>query len=209
MQDKQSSGFFNRSIVALSVMFIVPALLVVVGFFYVALQGRIPGGTDTSCERTSEDMTVRIDVYAYQSGLALFQLQTFSLSEDGSTWRELFQDDVRAPRSINCDDNIVQVSDTMLLLFNRKTVAISVDTGATWQFHHVCDEPLPIDGRCDADSINIVSIDLAENGQGRILVQESIVDEYGEPLTENGEALIKQEYALLTSDFGNTWQLEN
>jgi hypothetical protein len=211
MQNEQSLGFFNRSIVALLIMFIAPAILVVGGFFFVAMQGRIPGGSESSCEQNlSDDLRFRLEIYAYQSGLTLFELQTFSISDDnGSTWRELFEDDVRAPLAIDCENNILQLSDGIFLLFNRKTVAISPDTGLTWQIHHVCDNPRPTDNSCDADILNIVSVDIEESGQAQILIQESIVDVYGEPLTENGEALIKQEYVLSTSDLGYTWMLEN
>jgi hypothetical protein len=179
------------------------------GFFFVAMQGRIPGGTDTSCERKlAEDISIRIDVYAYQSGLSLFQLQSFYVSENASTWRKLFEDDLHAPRNIDCDNNIVQISENTLLLFNGKTIAISSDKGATWQLSSLCEESLPLKPACDADALNIASIDLEESGQGRILIEESVVDEYGEAQTENGEALVKQEFVFLTSDFGKSWLLE-
>lgn len=208
MKKEQSFGFLNRAGVALFIMVTVPSFLVIVGFIFVAMQGRVPGGTDSSCEHNISDTSkIRIDVYAYQSGLSLFQLQKFSVSEDSSSWRKLFEDDVITPHDINCDDNIVQTSDSLFYLFNQKTIAISADNGVNWNLHHVCDEPYLVDGSCNEDTLNIVSIDLAENGQGRILVQESIVDEYGVPLTENGQPLINQEFVLVTSDFGNTWEL--
>jgi hypothetical protein len=149
-------------------------------------------------------------VYGYTAGLTYYERQTFTLSTDsGRTWTTIFSDDVQAPREVSCADNIRLLDDGTLILFNSKSIALTSGSELVWQNHHVCDAPRPEDGRCDPDPLNIINVDFADGLRGMLLVQEGIVDEYGQPLFQDGNPRVSGEYRLVTEDGGQSWQLQS
>jgi hypothetical protein len=105
--------------------------------------------------------------------------------------------------------NIQQLSDEVYVLHNQKGLAITQDAGENWYTHGVCDAPRPDSGRCDADPLRFGDFSLdATTGNGNVLVNQAVVDEYGLPLTENGEVRIAETYILTTEDYGQSWQLQ-
>jgi hypothetical protein len=209
MQEAQPQGFFNRGIVGLLMLFIIPALLTVGAMFLVIAMGRIPGGTERSCERVLNDSySIRLNIYAYQSGLSLFETQTIAVSHH-RVWQDLASDTVQWPRGIDCEKNIVELSANVFLLYNEKTLALSDNAGESWQVYNVCDEPRPGSGRCDPEPLNLLDMSFAPDGSGRFTVRESITDEYGQPLYENGLPRIASQWTITTNDAGRTWMLES
>jgi hypothetical protein len=209
MQDEQPQGFFNRGIIGLLMLFTIPALLTVGAMFVVIWQGRIPGGTESSCyQALNARDTVRLDVYDYQAGLSLFQTQKISVTQNGR-YQELSSDTVQWPHGINCKDNVLLLGTGVYLIYSEKTVALSDDYGETWQVHNVCDDPRPGSGRCDAEPLNLIDLSFAEDGSGRLTVRESITDEYGQPLYENGLPRIASQWTVRTIDAGRSWTLES
>jgi hypothetical protein len=198
----QPQGFFNNAIVVLLLLFTIPMLLVVGGFVVVALQGRIPGGTTSTCERTLDDRQFRLEVYAYTAGLTPYETQSFYLDD-----QLLFEDTIQAPDTATCADNMQRLGDHYLL-FNQKTVAIINPDGSLHLQQNVCDDPRP-EGRCDVDAVNYAQIDVDSPDVLRLRVQESIVDEYGQPLFDSdGERRIIDEYLLSTNDGGQMWTID-
>lgn len=206
---QEPRGFLNNAIIGLALLFTVPALLTVGGVWLVAQQEQIPGGTETACERTlTETVVIRIEQYTYQAGLTPYEQQRFFHSQDGgTTWTLLFDDTVQAPRGLNCDDNIRVLDDGSYLLFNRKHIALSSDGGASWQTHYVCDAPRPTEERCDEEAVDFAAIEFVDGQRGNLLVQRLVVDEYGMPLSENGEPLVTSSYTLSTQDGGEHWNI--
>lgn len=213
--DEQPRGFLNRGLVVIILTFSIPALLTAAGTYYVAVQGRVPGGEDsTICQRTLADsVDVRLDIYAYTAGLVEFETQSISVRDTAARdadWRELFADTMPSPRDFTCDDNIRILGEDSILLYNQKTIAVTVDNGTTWHTHNVCDDPRPQGNRCDSEALNYASIDIQADGGGRLLVQESAVDEFGEPQRDaDGNPIPSDEWVLLTTDGGMTWQLQS
>ncbi|MEL6307870.1 MAG: hypothetical protein AAFN11_05940 [Chloroflexota bacterium] len=211
--DEQPQGFFNRGLVVILLTFSIPAILTIAGTYYVAVQGRVPGGEDsTICQQAlTESTDVRLDVYAYTAGLVEFETQSILVRDTSATdteWQTLFSDTMPSPETFTCDTNIQQVSETVFLLFNQKTIAISSDSGNTWRTHNICDDPRPQGNRCDSEALNYASIDIQADGTGELLVQESAVDEFGEPQRdESGNPIPSAEWTLLTDDVGVTWRL--
>ena len=207
MQDEQPKGFFNRGIVGLLMLFTIPAILTVGAMFVVIAMGRIPGGKDSFCERVLDDShAVRFDIYDYQAGLSLFQTQKISVSQNES-WHELSSDTVQWPHGINCESNVVELGTGIYLIYSEKTVILSDDGGETWQVQNVCDEPRQNSGRCDADPLSLIDLSFAADGSGQFTIRESITDEYGQPLYENGLPRVANEWTLMTNDAGRTWTL--
>jgi hypothetical protein len=205
MQDEQPKGFLNRGITGLLLLFSIPALLTIGAMFVVIWIGRIPGGDDRLCQRQlSETITAEISVYAYQAGLSRFELQTISVN--GS---DLAVDDVGWPHGINCDENIVELSEGVYLLYTEKTIILSDNAGESWQSYNVCDEPRPSSGRCDAEPLSLLNISFDASAVGQFTVRESITDEYGQPLYENGQPRIASEWRIRTDDAGRNWLLES
>lgn len=208
-QEYQPSGFLNRASVVIFLVFTIPASLTLAGMYYLILQGRVPGGTDTFCETTLNSTTsVRIDTYAYTAGLVEFETQTVSVSDDGATGNELFSDTIPHPQTLNCDNVLTRLDDSNLVLSNQKSLAWSNDNGDTWQVHRVCDDPRPTGGRCDAESLNFAEMELYPDGTGRLLVIESTVDDFGEPQRdENNQPLVDASWELITENAGIDWTL--
>ncbi|MCA9914863.1 MAG: hypothetical protein KC496_16030 [Anaerolineae bacterium] len=209
-ENESRSGFWNNAIVGLLVMFTIPALLTVGGVWIVAQQGKIPGGTTRSCEQFFGETTgFRVEQYKYQAGLTPFaQEAIFATTDGGSTWNEIFSNTVTAPETLDCENNIRQLSEEVYLLQNQKGISITPDAGATWYTHGVCDDPRPQSGRCDADPLRLRNFALdATTGAGSVDVIRAVVDEYGLPITDNGEIRIADTYTLVTDDYGESWQL--
>lgn len=208
-QEQQPTGFFNRAIVVLFLVFTIPATLSLAGMYYVAIQGRIPGGEDSFCETTlSASIYLRIDIYAYRAGLVNFETQTFSVSEDGENWNELFSDTIPAPDPIECDTAYQLLDEQNILVQNQKSISWSSDAGVTWYTHHVCDDPRPAGGRCDAESLIYSEVSLNVDGTGTLLVIESEVDEFGEPQRDaNNNPIVDNQWQLQTENAGETWNL--
>lgn len=202
MQDEQSQGFLNRGINGLLLLFSVPALLTIGAMFIVIWMGRIPGGTETVCERQLDQTnTVRLTVYAYQAGLSRFETQTISVNGN-----ELASDTVQWPAGIDCKSNIIELSDTSYLLYTEKTIILSDNAGESWQLYNVCDEPRPTSGRCDADPLSLLNISFDASASGSFTVRQSITDEYGQPLyDENNQPRFASEWAIRTEDAGRSW----
>lgn len=209
-QEQQPKGFLNNSFVLLFLLFTIPASLTLAGVYYVAQQQRIPGGEDSFCIAEVSDKTqVRIDIYAYQAGLVQFETQAFSVSEDGETWDELFEDTIAVPQGIDCISNITHLDDTNIILQTQKTIAWSSDTGETWQVHNICDSPRPDEGRCSPVTLSYAEIDLNADGIGRLLVHQSEVDEFEEPQRDaDNNPIIVNQWQLVTDNAGLTWSLE-
>ncbi len=211
-QNREHNGILNNAIVGLLLLFTIPALLTVGGVWIVAQQGRIPGGATRSCEQFySESLGFRIEQYNYQAGLTPFAEETFFATTDGgATWEEVFANTVIGPDALDCAAGIQQLSDDVYTLRNQKSVAITPDAGATWHTQNVCDDPRPETGRCDADPLRFRAFTLeVESGSGSVVVNRAVVDEYGLPLTEDGEVRVAETYTLTTDDYGQTWQLQN
>lgn len=208
-EEQQSQGFLNQSAVLLFLLFTIPALLTLGGVYYVAQQGRIPGGDDKSCiTDISDTVQVRIDIYAYRAGLVNFETQTFSVSNDGENWRELFADTIAVPQPVNCETSITYLDDDNIILQTQKTIAWSSDAGETWQVHNICDSPRPGEGRCAPETLTYAEIDLQADGTGRLLVQQSEVDEFEEPQRdENNNPIIVNQWELVTDSAGLEWSL--
>lgn len=200
--------WYQNPIVGLGIMFLIPALLVLGGFYVVGLYGQIPGGSTTVCERDLGDgSTARIEVYGYTAGLTYYERQTFAVSSAVGSWETVFEDEVQVPRGVNCEDHIRVLTDGTWLFFNSKSVALNSPQRDGWQVHHVCDDPRPEQGRCDADPLNITDVQFVDGQQGTLLIQEGVVDEYGQPLFENGAPRLLAQYQLQTEDGGRSWQL--
>jgi len=199
---------FRRGIVALMLISLIPLTIFMSGYWIVAQYGRVPGGSTTTCERTIDDtISFHIEKYRYQSGLTQFEIQTFSVSNDGGvSWLEIFEVDVQTPKTISCIENIQVTPDDGYLVLSQKSVGISQDA-FDWHIHHVCDNPRPTEKRCDEDILNIVEADFVNSAQGIIRIEQSLVDEFGEPVTENGEPVLVGFYHLQTSDSGLTWTI--
>lgn len=209
MQDEQPKGFINRGINGLLILFTIPALLTVGAMFVVIWMGRIPGGNETICEQNLNDsLTARLTIYAYQAGLSLFETQTIAVNQNG-TWQELASDTVQWPQGISCENNIIELGTGVFLLYNEKSLALSDNNGETWQVYNVCDEPRPVSGRCDADPLALHNINIDESGAGQFTVRQSITDEYGQPLYENGLPRLAGEWTITTSDAGRNWRLQS
>lgn len=209
MPDEQPNGFFNRASVVLFLLFVIPASLTLAGVYYVAIQGRVPGGVDTFCERSITETTeLRIDTYDYTAGLVEFQTQAVSIRNDADAdWTELFSDTIPIPRPLTCDSVLTRLDDDNLVLQNQKSVAWSNDNGVTWQVQNVCDDPRP-SNRCDAEALNVIDVNFNIDGTGTITIIESAVDEFGEPQRDdNGNLIADDEWQLTTSDYGATWLL--
>ncbi len=208
-QEQQPSGFFNRASVVLFLVFTIPAVLSLAGMYYVIIQGRIPGGVDSYCETAiSDTIRLRIDMYDYRAGLVDFETQTFSVSDDGENWNELFSDTIPVPGSLECDSVYNLLDENNIVLQNRKSIAWSADAGLSWNVHGVCDEPHLAQGRCDAEALNFLEVDLNVDGTGSVLIIESEVDEYGEPQRdENNNPIVDNQWRLSTENAGETWSL--
>lgn len=208
--ENQSQGILNNSFVLLFLLFTIPASLALAGVFYVAQQQRIPGGEDSFCVRDiSDNIQVRINIYAYTAGLVQFETQSFSVSDDnGENWRELFDDTIPVPLDLTCDNGISYLDADNIILQTQKTIAWSADRGDTWQIHNVCDSPRPNEGRCDAETLIFSDIDLQVDGTGSLLVQQSEVDEFEEPQRdENNNPIVVDEWQLITENAGLEWVL--
>lgn len=206
--DTQPQGILNNAIVGLLILFTVPALLVFGAFLVLAMRDRIPGGEVTTCERTLDNgITLQIERYAYLAGLTTYETQTF-FNLNGDELQLIIKDDVQAPRGISCEDNIFVVNDTTII-YTQKSIATTTNQGDDWFVYYVCDDPRPDNGRCDKDPLNIVDVTFSSSQQGQITVRESLVDEYGQPLSENGEPIVINEYKLQTNDAGSTWILQD
>ncbi len=208
-EKEQSRGFLNNSLVLLFLLFTIPASLTLAGVYYVAQQGRIPGGEDSSCiADISDNVQVRIDIYAYRAGLVNFERQTFSVSDENDNWQELFADTIPVPQAVDCESNITMLDANNIILQTQKTIAWSADAGETWQIHNVCDSPRPDEGRCDAETLTYAEIDLQADGTGRLLVQQSEVDEFEEPQRdENNNPIVIAQWQLITNNAGVDWSL--
>ena len=208
-QKEQSRGFLNNSLVLLFLLFTIPASLTLAGVYYVAQQGRIPGGEDSSCiADISDNVQVRIDIYAYRAGLVNFETQTFSVSDENDNWQELFADTIPVPQAVDCESNITMLDANNIILQTQKTIAWSADAGETWQIHNVCDSPRLDEGRCDAETLTYAEIDLQADGTGRLLVQQSEVDEFEEPQRdENNNPIVIAQWELITNNAGVDWSL--
>lgn len=208
-EKEQSRGFLNNSLVLLFLLFTIPASLTLAGVYYVAQQGRIPGGDDSSCiADISDNVQVRIDIYAYRAGLVNFETQTFSVSDENDNWQELFADTIPVPQAVDCESNITMLDANNIILQTQKTIAWSADAGETWQIHNVCDSPRPDEGRCDAETLTYADVDLQADGTGRLLVQQSEVDEFEEPQRdENNNPIVIAQWELITDNSGVDWSL--
>ena len=209
-QEQQPSGFFNRASVVIFLVFTIPAALTLAGMYYVVIQGRIPGGVDSFCETSiSSTIHLRIDMYDYRAGLVEFETQTFSVSDDGENWNELFSDTIPVPGSLACDSAYELLDENNIILQNRKSIAWSPDAGLSWNVHAVCDDPHLAQGRCDAEALNFTEVDLNADGMGSLLVIESEVDEFGEPQRdENNNPIVDNQWRLSTDNAGETWTLD-
>lgn len=205
----QPSGFFNRAAVVLFFVFSIPAALTIAGYYYVVIQGRIPGGRDSFCvTEIHDELSLRIDMYNYTAGLVPFETQTFSVSADGENWMELFADTIPHSQGANCDMSVSQLSPDNVVLYSQKTIAWSSDAGINWAIHNVCDTPRPSNGRCDAETLNYTEMEFNPDGTGSLTVIESEVDDFGEPQRdENGNPIVIEQWQLITSDSGETWLL--
>ena len=93
MSDGQPTGFFNRASVVLFLVFTIPAALTIAGVYYVALQGRVPGGEDSACVIALTDETdLQIEIYDYVAGLVRFETQTASIRTADAELQILFSD---------------------------------------------------------------------------------------------------------------------
>jgi len=209
-QEQQPSGFFNRASVVIFLVFTIPAVLTIAGMYFVIVQGRIPGGVDSFCETDiSSTIRLRIDKYDYRAGLVDFETQTFSVSEDGENWNELFSDTIPVPGSLECDSAYDLLDENNIVLQNQKSIAWSADAGINWTIHSVCDDPHQAQGRCDAEALNFAEIDLRPDGTGSLLVIESEVDEFGEPQRDaNNNPIVDNQWRLSTDDAGETWTID-
>src|SRR5690349_21040408 len=129
---EEKTGFLNRGINGLLLLFTIPALLTIGAMFVVIWMGRIPGGTETSCERQLDQTnTVRLTVYAYQAGLSRFETQTISVNG-----AQLASDTVQWPQGIDCESNIIELSETSYLLYTEKTIILTDNSGESWQVYN-------------------------------------------------------------------------
>jgi hypothetical protein len=209
-ENHEKPNIFNNAIVVLAIIFTVPALLVVGATLITAQYGRVPGGTETACERTFDTVTIQAQKYRYQAGLTPYETQTFFAQSDSGERVQFYRVDIQAPENFDCESGIQQLDENTILVRTQKGIAISHDSGATWNTHSVCNTPRPIEGRCDEDPLNIVDITFENPQQGRLVVQEAVTDQYGVLVNgENGAPQIINEYILVTSDGGVTWNLVN
>ncbi|MGJ3238344.1 MAG: hypothetical protein ACFE0Q_06525 [Anaerolineae bacterium] len=208
--EQQPSGFLNRAVVVLLLVFSIPAGLTALGTYYVAVQGRVPGGAERQCERViTSDSTLRVDIYAYVAGLVEFETQTVSIRVGNNDWQELFSDTIPVPQPLDCDNVLTELNDQHHLLHNQKSVAWSSDGGVTWQVQRVCDDPRPSSGRCDAETLQYAQVEASPDGQGSLLVVQSDVDDFGEPQrADDGQSIIVNQWRLLTDDAGQSWTLD-
>jgi hypothetical protein len=209
-EQNEKPDIFHNATFVLAAIFIIPALLVIGATWVTASYGRVPGGTTTTCERTFGDTTVKVEMYRYLAGLTPYETQTFFTRENDATWREFYRVDIQVPRDFDCDTGMRQLDANTILIATQKGIAISHDNGETWRTHSVCNAPRPVGGRCDIDERNIGDVSFANAQQGRLTVQEVVVDEYGVVVNdENGQPRIGNEYILVTDDGGLTWNLAN
>lgn len=211
VDDQQSLGFWNNSMVGLGVLFIIPALLVVGGFFVVAALGRPAGGVDEACTTAvAATLQRRTSTYTYQAGITPYQQQTLAISLDGGvTWNDVFDDVVQNPQDLPCEAriNFSQIADDAYLAWHRKNVALSVDGGETWRVQNICDDPRPTGGRCDPDELDFGAVMFDDVQNGEVLVQRFVLDEYGQRVNADGSLRIAEEYALVTDDAAQNWSL--
>lgn len=208
MSDKQQTlGFWNNSLVGLGVLFVIPALLVVGGFFVIALNGRPAGGIDANCERTVGELLFRTQTYTYSAGLTAYQQQTLSSSSDeGETWQVIFDDVVQAPEDLPCNEAITVVQrDDDYLAWHRKNVALY--NAESWQVQNVCDEPRLDSGRCDEDEYDFVDA-ILDSDRSAVEVRRFVVDEYGQWVSADGSLRIAEAYTITTTDGGISWELQ-
>jgi hypothetical protein len=209
-ENSEKPNIFNNALFVLAILFTVPALMVIGATWITAQYSRIPGGTETTCERTFDDVTIQAQLYRYQAGLTPYETETFYVQSDNGEGVQFYRVDIQAPEDFNCETDIQQLDENTILIRTQKGVAISHDSGATWNTHSVCNSPRPIEGRCDEDPLNIVDITFETPQQGRLVVQEAVTDQYGVLVTdENGAPQIINEYILVTTDGGATWNLAN
>lgn len=208
-KEKQPQGFLNNAIVGLLILFTIPAILVFGGFYLIAMQGRVPGGETTSCVREiSEGLSIEIESYKYVAGLSPYETQTINRLQSTGT-ETIFDDTVQAPLGISCEDNILVYDTSNLIIYTQKSIAITNNSGESWTIQNICDDPRPTTSRCDDDPLNIVNVDFVTRQAGQITVRETLVDEYGQPMSENGQPIIVDEYVLQTDDGGTTWSLQS
>ncbi|MGB7341304.1 MAG: hypothetical protein WBC91_20580 [Phototrophicaceae bacterium] len=207
MSDGQPTGFFNRASVVLFLVFTIPAALTIAGVYYVALQGRVPGGEDSACVIALTDETdLQIEIYDYVAGLVRFETQTASIRTADAEWQILFSDTMPLPQPFNCENAVTRLDERNIIIKNQKSLAWSDDNGLTWQSHHVCDDPRPISGRCDAEALSYAAVDLNVDGSGMITVIQSAVDDFGEPQRDaDGHPIVDEQWQLQTTDAGRTW----
>ncbi|MEM9951124.1 MAG: hypothetical protein AAF846_05980 [Chloroflexota bacterium] len=211
MSDEQPNGFFNRASVVLFLVFTIPASLTLAGTYYVASQGRVPGGEDTACEvAITNETDLRLEIYAYTAGLVDFETQTVSVRTPDEEFIQLFSDTIPVPRPLTCDNVLTRLDDDNLILQNQKSLAWSNDNGQTWHVHNVCDDPRPTSRRCDAEALSLNNVALNPNGSGIMMVIESAVDEFGEPQRDaEGNPIADDQWQLSTTDYGRTWSLSD
>lgn len=209
-EDDEQLGLLNNPLVGLLLLFGIPAGLVFGAAFVIAQVDRIPGGVDVACQVTlNDDLRVELNRYQYQAGLTTYETQSMAVAvNEQGEFITLFEDTVGNPLQTNCDHNIRQFAPGEVLLFTQKSVALTQNNGQSWQIHTVCDDPRPqTRGRCDTAILNFVDISFDSVEQGMIRVEQTAVDEYGNPVTDGGGAGIAAVYHLQTEDAGDTWQL--
>lgn len=207
-EQQQTLGFWNNGLIGLGILFVIPALLVVGGFFVIALNGRPAGGVDETCERVVDGLRFRTETYSYTAGLTDYQQQTLSVSVDGEEWQLIFDDVVQAPDGTACNEAIVITAfdDGSFLAWHRKNVALTIN-GDSWQVHNVCDEPRRDTGRCDSDEYDFVAAQFVEAQAGTVAIQRFVVDEYGQRVSADGGLRVADAYTLTTDNGGMTWEL--
>ncbi|MDQ7027422.1 MAG: hypothetical protein Q9P01_16350 [Anaerolineae bacterium] len=209
-EKSQKSNIFHNSIFVLAFIFFVPALLVVGGTWITASYGRIPGGTSTECERTIGDVAIGVEMYRYVAGLTPYETQTFFVRQNNFESLEFYRADIQTPYDFDCEEGIRQLGDEAILIVTQKGIAITQDNAATWQTYSVCNWSLPVAGRCNVDFLNIIDITFDNAQQGRLVIQEAVTNQYNVIVNdENGQPRIINEYILVTTDGGLTWNLAN
>jgi hypothetical protein len=209
-EQHEKPKIFQNAIFVLAVIFTIPALLVVGATWITAGYGRVPGGTTTTCERTFADVTLKVEMYRYLAGLTPYETQTFFIRESDFEWREYYRVDIQAPRDFDCEVGLRLLDENTILVATQKGIAITHDNGDTWRTHSVCNSPRPVGGRCDIDELQVADVTFDNDQQGRLTVQQVVVDEYGVVVNDaNSQPRISTEYILVTDDGGLTWNLAN
>lgn len=210
MSDGQPTSFFNRSGFVIFIIFTIPAALTMAGIYYVALQGRVPGGEDRACVVSlTDDTDLQIEIYDYVAGLVRFETQTASIrNNDDDNWQALFSDTIPIPQSFDCENGVTRLDEQNIIIQNQKSLAWSSDNAVTWQTHNVCDDPRPTSGRCDPEALSYADVTINADGSGNIIVIESAVDDFGEPQRDaDDNPIVDEQWQLQTTDAGVTWQL--